>query len=312
MTLYVAGSLAFDRIMTFPGKFEEHILPEKLHILNVCFLIDNLEQKRGGTGGNIAYSLAMLGEKPVIVATAGRDFGEYETVLTELGLPLYGIHTAHDQITAGAYITTDLSSNQITGFYPAAMNVPSTYDFADAKAGEDIAIIGPTNFDDMRRLPGLFRQKGIRYVFDPGQQIPLFSGEELLEAITGSSVLISNDYEMEMICSAARKTRDELRALTGALIVTLGEEGSIVYEPGGQTRIDIAPAAKVVDPTGCGDSYRSGLLKGMAAGLPMPECARLGAACASFCVESAGPQGHTFTREEFASRYEKTFGPMPL
>ncbi len=311
MALYVVGSLAFDRIMTFPGKFEEHILPEKLHILNVCFLIDRFEQKRGGTGGNIAYSLALLGEKPVIVACAGWDFGEYETLLTELGLPLDGIRITNEYITAGAYITTDLASNQITGFYPAAMNLPSTYDFPNADPERDIAIIGPTNVDDMKRLPALFREKGIRYIFDPGQQIPVFSGEELLEAMTGSAVVIANDYEIELICQQTHKTRNELRALTGCLIVTMGEEGSIVYEAGGQSRIGIARAERVVDPTGCGDAYRAGLLKGMNAGLPMPDCARMGAVCASFCVEHAGPQEQSFSLADFAARYQAAFGPLP-
>ena len=311
MALYVAGSLAFDRIMTFPGKFEDHILPEKLHILNVCFLIDSFEQTRGGTAGNIGYNLALLGEKPILVSSVGWDFDAYAEVLTDLGLSLEGICRTDEYITAGAYITTDLASNQITGFYPAAMNLPSAYDFPNADPKEDIALIGPTNGDDMKRLPVFFKEKGIRYIFDPGQQIPVFSGQELLEALTGSTVLIANDYEIEMICQMTGKSRDDLRKFTDCLIVTLGEEGSIVYERDRQTRIDIAKAERVADPTGCGDAYRAGLLKGMRIGLPMPVCAQLGAACASFCVEHAKPQGQTFSMADFVARYEASFGALP-
>ena len=311
MSIYLAGSLAFDRIMTFPGKFEDHILPEKLHILNVCFLINNMEQKRGGTAGNIAHSLAMLGERPLIVASVGVDFNDYEAVLRKRGLPLEGLRRVPDMITAGAYITTDLGSNQITGFYPAAMNVPSDYAFPNADPAVDLALIGPTNADDMRRLPKLFREKGIRYIFDPGQQIPVFTGPELLDAVTGSAMLITNDYELELIMHATGLGRDELRARTGCLITTLGEKGSIVYEQDRETAIGIAAPAGIVDPTGCGDAYRAGLLKGMLSGLSLPESARLGAVCASYCVEHAGPQEHLFSLSDFACRYAAAFGTMP-
>ena len=192
MSIYLAGSLAFDRIMTFSGKFEDFILPEKLHTLNVCFFINNLEQKRGGTAGNIAHSLVMLGEKPLIVASVGTDFSDYERVLREQGLPLDAIRRVPGVLTAGAYITTDLCNNQITNFYPAAMNTPSDYDFPHA-GPEDFALVGPTNIDDMRRLPRVFRGKNVPYIFDPGQQIPVLTGPELLDAITGSAILVSNE-----------------------------------------------------------------------------------------------------------------------
>ena len=310
MTIYLAGSLAFDRIMTFPGQFEDHILPEKLNILNVCFLISNLEQKRGGTAGNIAYSLAMLGEKPLIVASVGTDFGDYECALREHDLPLDGIRRVPGTLTAGAYIMTDASGNQITGFHPAAMNTSSDYAFSHAGPA-DFALIGPTNVADMRRLPRVFRDKGVPYIFDPGQQIPTLTGPELLEAITGSAILISNDYELELIRESTGKTRGELAALTDCLITTCGGSGSVVRQGGDETHIGIARPARIVDPTGCGDAFRAGLLKGLAAGLPLCDCARLGAVCAAYCVEHIGPQEHAFTLADFTGRYRAAFGAMP-
>jgi adenosine kinase len=190
------------------------------------------------------------------------------------------------------------------------MNTPSDYAFPHAGPA-DFALIGPMGVADMRRLPGIFRDKGVPYIFDPGQQIPALSGNDLLDAITGSAILISNDYEMEMILQQTGKTRDEIAALTGALIVTLGENGSLTRQGAAEIRIGIAQSIRVADPTGCGDAYRAGLLKGLSAGLPLPDCARLGAVCASYCVEHAGPQDHVFTPADFADRCQAAFGMTP-
>jgi adenosine kinase len=311
MSIYIAGSLAFDRIMTFHGKFADHIMPEKLRSLNISFLVDTFSQKRGGTGGNIVHNLALLGEKPILVASVGRDFAEYERYLAGLGLSLEGLRHVPTKITAGAYITTDQSGSQITGFHPGAMSVPSDYTFPRTDPAVDIALIGPTNTEDMCTLPALFRQRGIRYIFDPGQQLSTLSSGEMLKAVHGSAMLISNDYELEMILKMTGKTHSEMLALTSCLITTFGPQGSVVYEGGQQTRIGIAVPDRVVDPTGCGDAYRAGLIKGLLHGLSATRSGFLGAACASFCAEHEGPQDQHFTMKEFIARYQANFGPMP-
>lgn len=312
MSIYISGSLAFDRIMTFPGNFQDHILMDKLHMLNVSFMVDGMDERRGGCAGNIAYSLALLGEKPVIVAAAGRDFVPYAEALSKLGLPLDGIRRDADVFTALCYITTDMNSNQITGFYPGAMSLPAEYKFPGLDPDRDLAIVSPGNVEDMRRLPAFYREKGVPYIYDPGQQLPVLSGRDLLAAVEGSLACITNDYELNMICKATGKTEDELLGRTLWLVTTLGAEGSLVRGADGtELRIPPAPPERVVDPTGAGDAHRAGLLLGLAHGLPMPEAARLGSVSASFALEKTGTQEHDFTPAQFRDRYESVFGPFP-
>lgn len=315
MSIYLNGSLAFDRIMTFPGKFSDHILPEKIHILNVSFMIESLDEKRGGTAGNIAYSLALLEEKPVIIGSVGKDFGPYEKFLTNLGLPTEGLRRVSGQLTAGAYITTDQSNNQITGFNPGAMREPCGYSFPHADPVNDIAVISPGNVEDMAGLPGTLRNLGIRYIFDPGQQIPVLSAEVLLNAITGAYILVTNDYELAMIMKSTNLTKAQILELCPTIITTFSEKGSKVESAGTPASVVEIPAVSprgVEDPTGAGDAYRSGLLKGLVAGLSIPEAARMGSTCASFCVECRGTQEHTFTMAEFRERHANSFGACPL
>lgn len=311
MAIYVSGSLAFDRIMTFPGNFQDHILMDKLHMINVSFMVDGMDERRGGCAGNIAYTLALLGEKPVIVAAAGRDFESYALTLKSLDLPLEGIRRAEDVFTALCYITTDLNSNQITGFYPGAMTLPAEYGFPDIDARQDIAIVSPGNVEDMRSLPRMYREKGVPYIFDPGQQLPVLTSEELLEAIEGSLACITNDYELNMICKATGKSEDEIAAKANWLVTTLGAEGALVRGQGEAVRIAPVPIDKVQDPTGAGDAHRAGLIKGLVNGLSMPEAARLGSVSASFALEKMGTQEHAITPAIFRQRYEAVFGPLP-
>ncbi|MFT4300188.1 MAG: carbohydrate kinase family protein [Desulfovibrio sp.] len=311
MAIYVSGSLAFDRIMTFPGNFQDHILMDKLHMINVSFMVDGMDERRGGCAGNIAYTLALLDEKPVIVAAAGRDFESYAQTLASHGLPLDGIRRAEDVFTALCYITTDLNSNQITGFYPGAMTLPAVYDFPGMDARQDIAIVSPGNVEDMRRLPRMYREKGVPYIFDPGQQLPVLTSEELLEAIEGSLACITNDYELNMICKATGKSEDEIAARTSWLVTTLGAEGAQVRGQGETVRIAPVPIDKVLDPTGAGDAHRAGLIKGLVNGLAMPEAAKLGSVSASFALEKMGTQEHVITPANFRQRYEAVFGALP-
>jgi len=308
MKILVSGSLAYDRIMDFPGKFEDHILPEKIHILNVCFTVSGLAENFGGTAGNIAYSLALLDERPTILASAGKDFDQYRAWLESHGLPLDGIRQISDEFTAGAYITTDMADNQITGFNPGAMKYPSEYNLSDVDPSNTWAIISPGNPDDMLGYSRRYKELGIPYIFDPGQQIPILPSGHIEEMIDGSNILISNDYELEMIVKATGLANPELLEHTRVIITTLGEDGSTIRTRDDLEEIPVAKADGVADPTGAGDAYRSGLLKGLATGKDLYYAATLGATCASFAVEIQGTQEHRFTKEQFSERHRQNFG----
>lgn len=310
MSIYLTGSLAYDRIMNFPGKFMDSILPDQIHNLNVSFFIDRLEEKLGGNAGNIAHTLALLGEKSVIVGSAGKDFDRYAQQLERRGLSLEGIMRLEDELTASAYIMTDQMNNQITGFHAAAMMTPCVYDFPHLDPATDVALIGPSNPDDMRRHPALYLERGVRYIFDPSQQLPMFSAEQLLTCIEGAYLLVGNDYEIQLIMNHTGKSREELVEMTTrGVVVTLGERGSLVCEKGCEERtIAAVSVSSVLDPTGAGDAYRSGLIKGIILEQSLAECARLGSTCAAFCIEAAGTQGHDFSIEDFFRRHSASFG----
>ena len=311
MRILVSGSLAYDRIMDFPGRFADHILPEKIHILNVCFMVNGLTERFGGTAGNIAYNLALLGEKPVILATAGKDFTPYRDWLLSLGLSLEGIKEIPQEFTAGAYITTDLADNQITGFNPGAMKFPSEYAFDGLNPAGAYAIIAPGNLEDMLAYSRFYKARGVPYIFDPGQSIPAWGGPELKEMAQGALALITNDYELEMFRQKTGLGDPDLLNMAGAVITTLGEAGSVVLTPGGREEIPAVPPRQVQDPTGAGDAYRAGLLKGLAQGLAWRDAARLGAALASFCVEQQGTQEHRVELPRLWERYTLSFGEPP-
>lgn len=312
MRIYISGSLAFDRIMDFPGRFVDHILPEKIHILNVCFMVNGLTERFGGTAGNIAYNMALLGDRPLILATAGRDFGLYAHWLEHLGLPQDGIRPILEEFTAGAYITTDQSDNQITGFNPGAMKFPSEYSFNDLNPERALAIISPGNLEDMLAYSRLYKQRGVRYIFDPGQSIPAWDGADLQEMATGAWAVIANDYEVEMLRHKTGLDAAGLRQCAQVLITTLGDKGSVVLTAEGEETIPAVPARQVLDPTGAGDAYRAGLLFGLARDLPWNAAARLGAVLASFSVEQQGTQEHRLELAEFWERYRTHFGTPPL
>jgi adenosine kinase len=307
MKILVSGSLAYDRIMDFPGKFEDHILPDKIHVLNVCFTVNELKEKFGGTAGNIAYSLTLLGERPLILAAAGKDFDSYEAWLLKHGLSLEAIRRIEEEFTAGAYITTDLADNQITGFNPGAMKYPCLFKFDSLDPQEALAIVSPGNLEDMLTYTNSYKEMNIPFIFDPGQSIPAFSGDQLIEMLTGSSLLISNDYELEMIMRATGFTKAQIQPCTGGIVTTMGDRGSLVCTQGEEIRISAAYTSRILDPTGAGDAYRAGLIKGLVMGKSLPDAARTGATCASYAVECYGTQEHHFSEEEFWARYERSF-----
>lgn len=304
MRILVSGSLAYDRIMDFPDKFANHILPDKIHILNVCFMVNGLKEQFGGTAGNIAYNLCLLGEKPLILASAGKDFGSYEDWLKKHDLSLEGIRIVPDEFTAGAYITTDMADNQITGFNPGAMREPCLYEVKPAANEDTIAIIAPGNLDDMLILSRKYKELKIKYIFDPGQSIPALQTQNLIEMLTGSTIFISNDYELEMVMRSTGMSKEELLEKTGAIITTLAERGSVIISSQGATSIEAIKPLRVSDPTGAGDSFRAGLIKGLVMGKTLTEAARMGSVCASFGVECQGTQCHSFTEQEFWARLQ--------
>lgn len=310
MAIYLTGSLAYDRIMNFAGLFSNSILPESLDNLSVSFFIHNLTERYGGVGGNVAYSLSLLEEKPLIVASAGKDFDQYSAYLTQKGLPTEGISIFDDQLTASAYIFTDEKNNQITAFHAAALAYPSTYTFPHLNKASDIAHIGATNPQDMEQHVKLFQKQGVPYIFDPSQQLPVLSDDYLREAINGAYLVMGNKYEISLMAKRLNVSIDDMVAqCQRGVIMTHGENGSTIFEKGEDpTSIQAVKVSAVKDPTGAGDSYRSGVIKGLLANKPLSQCCALGATCAAYCVEQNGSQEHSFTMEEFISRYEATFG----
>ncbi len=308
MAIYISGSLAYDRVMNFNGVFSEYILPDKIHMINVCFPIGHMEEKRGGTGGNIAYNLNLFGEKGIILACAGKDFASYKQHLEDQGLSLDGINFLANEYTAGAYITTDKHANQITGFHAAAMNTPCGYPFKNLNTAEDIGIISPTNCIDMKEHAKLYTEKGVKYIFDPGQQITDLGRDSLLAGINGAYILIGNDYEIELISKLTGLSLKEMLEKAAFVITTMGEMGSKIMSKNEKTiHINAVPVSNIVDPTGAGDAFRAGLLKALVSGLGLEAGAMLGATSAAYCVEHYGTQEHHFDFEMFKQRFENTF-----
>ncbi|MBF0516697.1 MAG: carbohydrate kinase family protein [Nitrospirae bacterium] len=312
MNIIVSGSIAYDRIMDFPGKFSEHILPDKLHILNVCFMINQLKENFGGTAGNIAYALSLLGEKPTIVATAGNDFNSYSNWLKSHAISSDFIKIIPCEFTAGAYITTDLADNQITAFNPGAMKHSSSYDFNSLDPKQAIAIVAPGNLDDMSNFSKIYKERGIPYIFDPGQSLPAWSGSQLTQMITGAQIFISNDYELGLTLEKTGLSESDITAMAEILITTKAEKGSTVTfkQDGSLQSVDIpaVAASKISDPTGAGDAFRAGLIKGLLLpGASIVHAAKMGAVSASFCVEVHGTQNYSFTRQSFNERFKGEF-----
>jgi adenosine kinase len=310
MKIFVSGSIAYDRIMDFPGKFSDHILPDKIHILNVCFTVNGMIEKFGGTAGNIAYSLSLLDEDPLILATIGKDHKRYFSWLKENNISVEGIKIINEEFTAGAYITTDRADNQITGFNPGSMKYPSEYSFRDIAPESSIALLAPGNLRDMMDYARIYKEKGIRYICDPGQSLTAWRGIELAEWINGSYMLISNDYELEMIMKMTGKDKKGLLLMANKIITTLGEKGSVLCDSEREISVSAAKVSNISDPTGAGDAYRAGLLKGIVTGRDIETSAKMGAVAATYAVEKYGTQEHQYSYEDFIKRYEKNFGNL--
>ena len=310
MRTLICGSLAFDTIMVFPDRFARHILPEQTHMLSVAFQISDMRREWGGCAGNIGYNLRGIGGDPVVMGTLGSDGGSYRTRLDELGIAADGVRVMEDAYTAQAFIITDLDDNQITAFHPGAMNLSHHNSVSDV-ANVGLGIVAPDGKEGMQAHATQFAMAGIPFLFDPGQGLPLFSGPELASLIDAASFLAVNDYEAKLLSERTGWSIGEMAERVDALIVTLGAEGSVIHADGATYTIAAAPPTAVVDPTGCGDAYRAGLLYGIAAGWDWQSTGQLGSVLGAIKIASRGGQNHVVDRDAVAQRYREAFGERP-
>src|SRR5579871_2674289 len=307
MRTLICGSMAFDNIMVFQGRFKEHILPDQIHILNVAFLVPELRREFGGCAGNIAYNLKLLGGEPLIMATVGEDAAPYVQRLDRLGLSQDFLKHVPGTLTAQAFITTDLDDNQITAFHPVAMN-HSHANVIDAGVRAQLAIVAPDGRDGMVTHSEQLYRAGIPFMFDPGQGLPMFSGEDLLGIMAKAAYVAVNDYEGKLLEEKTGRPLRELATRVQALIMTRGAEGSIIHTGGRTIEIPCVKADAIVDPTGCGDAYRAGLLYGIAKKWEWEKTGRLAAVMGALKIASRGGQNHQASREQIAQRFKAAFG----
>jgi adenosine kinase len=306
----ICGSMAFDTIMVFQDQFRNHILPDKLHMLNVSFLVMEMRREFGGCAGNIAYNLKLLGDKGYVMATVGHDFASYAEWMDKQGVPRDHLQTVLTEHTGQAFITTDLDNNQITAFHPGAMGQSHLNKVTDAD-GVSIGVVAPDGRDGMIQHAKQFAEAGIPFIFDPGQGLPMFGSEDLRTFIEQASWVTVNEYEWNLMSERTGWKEADVTRHVAALIVTHGGEGSTVFTAdGSKLQIPPAPARSVVDPTGCGDAYRAGLLHGLMHGLPWEKTCRIASLMGSLKIESRGTQNHSFTRDQFKQRYETLFGVL--
>ncbi len=309
MAILISGSLAYDYIMDFPGRFKDYILPKNIHILNVCFPVTRLAKSRGGTAGNIAYTLKLLGGKPIIVSALGKDGGEYLSYLRRAGIGTKYIARDKNRFTASAHITTDKDDNQITAYWSGADPELAPH-VSNIRTKEKIAfaIVAPSHARTMRRHMRECAARGIPVMFDPGQWSASLSGAVIREAARLSALTIGNDYEARTLAKRTGWTVRDIARKTAALVTTLGEKGSVITTAKGTLRIAPAKPRRVEDPTGAGDAYRAGFLAGLERQYELTACGRMGSVAASFCIERSGTQEHFFTKKDFCARFKKTYG----
>lgn len=304
--ILITGSIAYDRIMNFPGYFKDNILPDQIHNLNISFFVDKFRESFGGTGGNIAYNLNLLKVNFLTWANVGNDFENYKQWFLKNNIDLSKIKIFKEQKTASAYIITDQADNQIAGFFPGAMMESISLKPIPLK-NIGLAIVSPQNPIDMVELPLLFKENKIPYIFDPGQQVTSLNNEQLKQSISGSKVLVGNDYEIKLIQKKTKWSLDEIKKQTEILIITLGEKGSKIYHKGKEYIIPIAEPNNTSDPTGAGDAYRAGLIKGLTEKWPMEKIGKFAGLISVYTVEKYGTQTHEFTWSELVKRYRQNF-----
>jgi adenosine kinase len=302
MKVLVVGSLAYDRILDFPGYFRDNILPQKIHLINISFHVDRLTENFGGTAGNIAYNLTLLGEKPSVFAAVGKDFGRYRTWLLKHRIDITGLRKVKNEYTACAHIITDQADNQITGFYPGAMRWPSRLKIP-VKPKETLAIVAPGNIEDMVTYPKIFFKRKIPFIFDPSMQIPRLTCSQLLSGLKGCAALIGNDYEQSMFLKKTGNDKKKLLKRVPVVITTRGARGTLIETTDRRYLIPPARPDNELDPTGAGDAFRAGLIAGISRGYSLERAARLGSVVAVYTVEKYGTQTHQFSWASIKKRY---------
>jgi adenosine kinase len=312
MRIFVTGSIAYDYIMVFPGRFRDHILPEKMHVLSVSFLVDSLTRLRGGTGANIAYNLGLLRERPVLVGSVGEDFAEYRAWLERNGVDCRAVRVVAGDHTASCFINTDLQDNQITAFYPGAMAQAASLSILESGATPgDLVLIAPNDPTAMNRYAAECLEAGVPYLYDPSMQLPRLERADLEKGCRGARILAGNDYEFGMMADKLGVAEAELRRMVPVTVMTKGEAGALITV--GDEAFEIPPAKPraVVDPTGAGDAFRAGFVVGLRHGWPWPVVGRVAALTAVYAIEHRGPQQHSYTVEEFRDRYRENYGTAP-
>ncbi len=312
MTVVATGSVAWDYILTFNGHFGDHILPDKKHILNLSFLVESMERRRGGVAVNYSYTLALLQHPAAVLATVGEDGASYDDWLGALGIDARGLRVLGDDYTATGFTTTDLDHNQLTGYYGGAMNRAGMLGLDDTVADPEAVIVGPNAPEAMQRLVRECRDRRIRWVYDPAHQLPHSSRETLENGARGAWILIGNDYERQLIQDRTGRDMAGLLELAEIVVTTFGRDGSRIDTRDGSYDVPSAPARRLKDPTGAGDAYRAGLVAGLLRGFDIPVAGRVASLAAAYVVEQTGTVEHSFSPAEFAARYQEDFGsPLP-
>jgi adenosine kinase len=306
MDIIITGSIAYDYLMRFPGRFTDHLISEHLHQVSLSFLVDDMTKHWGGVAANIAFNAAMLGLKTRLMGTVGRDFADYRRWLEAAGVDTSTVRQIDEVFTASFFVNTDLDNNQIASFYTGAMAFAKEYSLADVyPAQPDLVVISPNDPAAMINLAEECRTRNIPFMADPSQQIPRFDGEQLRASTDGAYALIVNAYEAEVMCKKTGQTLDDLRRNFEILVITRGARGAQIYHRGDLTEVSAFPVEEIKDPTGAGDAFRAGFLRGLAAGWPLQLCAQIGSLCASYVLEHVGTQNHTFTLPEFVARFRQ-------
>ena len=307
MDILITGSVAYDYLMTFPGLFKEQILPERLASISLSFLVDGMSKQRGGIAPNIAYSMALLGERPRVMATVGEDFGDYRAWLDAKGVDTSLMEVVPGLFTASFFATTDQASAQIASFYPGAMGVAATQSLKNLAVKPNLVIVSPNAPDAMMKFPAECRELGIKYLYDPSQQVLRLEGDELARDMEGAHFLFCNDYEFGLISKKTGWSLDQILEHVNILVITRGKDGADLYMDGESVHIPTVPEDEIVDPTGVGDSFRGGFLTGYSQGFDWKLCGEIGSLAAVYCLEQRGPQSHSYTHEEFVARFRRHF-----
>jgi adenosine kinase len=307
MDILLTGSVAYDYLMTFPGLFKEHILPERLESISLSFLVESMSRQRGGVAPNIAYSMALLGERPRVMATVGEDFEEYRSWLERKGVDTSLMKVVPGVFTASFFATTDQASAQIASFYPGAMGYASSQSLKELPSKPDLVLVSPNEPGAMTKFAAEARELGIPYLYDPSQQVLRLNGEELARDMEGAFLLFCNDYEYGLISKKTGWDRGQMLKHVKVLVVTRGKDGATLYTDGEEHHIPTVPERAIVDPTGVGDAFRGGFLAGYSRGFPWNLCGEIGSLAAVYCLEQNGPQSHSYTRAEFVSRFREHF-----